>query len=278
MESKNVLIIARKEVRDFLRNRWFILYTLGFSLLAVLLLYFTTSGGEFIESKGFGRTAASLVNLVLFFIPLISLVTGSISISSERETGTLAYLLSHPVTKSEIFAGKFMGLLASISVSIVLGFGLSGMVISFKVGDENLLSFLMTAFLSLLLAASLLGIGFLISAFSRNASRAIGLAVFLWLALIILGDLGIMGTSVVLDLGIRELFVLALINPAQVFKVASIVELSKRFEVLGPVGVYVLRTFGSFGAKALLILVLTAWAIAPLSFAFYSFTRLKKEV
>ncbi|MEM4408748.1 MAG: ABC transporter permease subunit [Candidatus Caldarchaeum sp.] len=278
MESKNVLIIARKEVRDFLRNRWFILYTLGFSLLAVLLLYFTTSGGEFIESKGFGRTAASLVNLVLFFIPLISLVTGSISISSERETGTLAYLLSHPVTKSEIFAGKFMGLLASISVSIVLGFGLSGMVISFKVGYENLLSFLMTAFLSLLLAASLLGIGFLISAFSRNASRAIGLAVFLWLALIILGDLGIMGTSVVLDLGIRELFVLALINPAQVFKVASIVELSKRFEVLGPVGVYVLRTFGSFGAKALLILVLTAWAIAPLSFAFYSFTRLKKEV
>lgn len=278
MDSRNVLILARKEVRDFLRNRWFILYTLGFSLLAVLLLYFTASGGELMESKGFGRTAASLVNLVLFFIPLISLVTGAISISSERETGTLAYLLSHPVTKSEVFAGKFLGLLASIFVSIALGFGLSGMVMSLKVGDENLSSFLMTALLSLFLAASLLGIGFLISVFSRNASRAIGLAVFLWLALIILGDLGIMGTSVVLDLGIRELFVLALINPAQVFKIASIVELSNRFEVLGPVGVYVLRTFGSFGAKALLVLVLAAWVVAPLACAYYSFTRLKKEV
>jgi hypothetical protein len=49
----------------------------------------------------------------------------------------------------------------------------------------------------------------------RRASKAIGVAVFLWLLIIVLGDLGIMGTAVAMDLGIKQVFALALLNPAR---------------------------------------------------------------
>ena len=56
-----------------------------------------------------------------------------------------------------------------------------------------------------------------------------------------------MGTAVAMDLGIKQVFVLALLNPAEVFKIASVLVLSPRFEILGPVGVYAVRTFGREG-------------------------------
>ena len=100
MDTKNILLIMKKEAGESLKNRWFVLYTICFSALALLVLLFSTMGGDIAGYSGFGRTAASLINLVLLFIPLIAIITGGVSISNERENGTLPYLLSHPITKS----------------------------------------------------------------------------------------------------------------------------------------------------------------------------------
>ena len=35
MSPRTTLIIARKELRDSLRNRWFLFYTIAFSVLAL---------------------------------------------------------------------------------------------------------------------------------------------------------------------------------------------------------------------------------------------------
>lgn len=278
MDMLNVYTLARKEVRESLRNKWFILYTVSFASLALLLLFFASSAGEIVGYGGFGRITASLINLVLFFIPLISIITGAMSISNERENGTLVFLLSHPVTKSEIFVGKFTGLLLSLWVSIGLGFGVSGLAISLKgAGTEEISKFILIALLSTLLAASLLSVGFLVSALSKKGARAIGVAVFLWLGFIILGDLGIMGTTIAMDLGIKEVFTLALLNPIQVFKIAGVIILTTRFELLGPVGIYAMRTFGVAGTHVLLIGILALWTIVPLGIAFASFTVWRRE-
>jgi Cu-processing system permease protein len=277
MDCKNITLLITKEARESLRNRWFILYTICFSTLAMLLLFLSTSSGEIGGISGFGRTAASLVNLVLLFIPLIALVTGALSISNERENGTLSYLLSHPVMKSEIFLGKFIGLLLSICLSISLGFGLAGIAISIQGGSQDISKFLITSLLSALLAASLLSVGLLISVYSRSGARAIGFAVFLWLFFIVIGDLGIMGTSVVMDLGIKQVFTLALFNPTEVFKIASVLILSPRFEILGPVGIYALNTFGQKGLFYLLISVLLLWTLFPLACGYLIFNVIKRE-
>jgi len=276
MDINNVLLITGKDMRESLKNRWFVLYTVSFSVLAMLILM-AASGAEIAGFSGYGRTAASLINLVLLFVPLIALVTGAISISNERENGTLQYLLSQPVTKSEVFIGKFIGVLIPVLFSISLGFGLAGIGVALKGGGGNIWAYLFTAFMSGLLAAALLSVGFVVSVYSGKASKAIGIAVFLWLVFIILGDLGIMGTAAVMDLGIEQVFVLAVLNPAEVFKIASVLVLSPRFEILGPVGVYAVRTFGREGIIFLLISVMAAWTVVPFIFAYLSFGVLRRE-
>ncbi len=277
MEFKNVFLIMQKEVREALKNRWFIIYTVCFSILALFLLFFSYSREEILGISGFGRTAASLINLVLLFVPLVSLVTGAISISNERESGTLFYLLSHPVERSEVFTGKFLGLLVSIWVSICLGFGLSGIVVGIKGGSLGVSKYLLTTLLSLLLAASLLSIGFIVSVLSKKAAKSIGISVFLWLFFLVLSDLGIMGTTIVMELGIKPVFVLALLNPTEVFKIAAVLNMSPRFEVLGPVGVYALRSFGRDGTFYLLFSTMILWTVIPIVIGFLAFTLLKKE-
>lgn len=276
MELKNILIIMGKETRESLKNRWFVLYTASFSILAMLILILA-GGGDIAGFTGYGKTAASLINLVLLFVPLIALVTGAISIANERENGTLQYLLSHPVTKSEVFIGKFVGVLIPVWFSISLGFGLAGIGVALRGGGGNIPDYMFTAFLSALLAAALLSVGFVVSVFSGKSSKAIGIAVFLWLLFIILGDLGIMGTAAVMDLGIKQVFIMALLNPAEVFKIASVLILSPRFEILGPVGVYAVRTLGREGVMILLLSILSLWTLIPFICAFLSFSVFRRE-
>ncbi len=58
---------------------------------------------------GIRRTAASLINALLLFVALFGLSIGAVSLASDRERGTLAYLLAQPVNRFEVFLGKTMG-------------------------------------------------------------------------------------------------------------------------------------------------------------------------
>ena len=104
---------------------------------------------------------------------------------------------------------------------------------------------------------------FLISALVTRSATAVGLALFLWLLLVFFGDLGIMGTAVVLQLNTNQLFAAALANPLQLFKLASILNLRQNLEVLGPAGVYAFRTYGDRLLPALVGL-LVMWVIVAL--------------
>ena len=64
MDASNILTLAQKELRDSLRNRWFLLYTAAFISLTLALSALALSGSDIAGFAGFGRTAASLVNLV----------------------------------------------------------------------------------------------------------------------------------------------------------------------------------------------------------------------
>ena len=57
----NLLALARKEVRESLRNRWFILYTIAFAALSLALSALSLVGTGSVGFAGFGRTAASLL-------------------------------------------------------------------------------------------------------------------------------------------------------------------------------------------------------------------------
>jgi len=266
----SILTLANYEMRSSLRNRWFMLYALIFAALAMALSSLSLSGSGMFGFAGFGRTAASLVNLVLLIVPLMGLTIGAQSLAAEREKGTLAYLLAQPIGRAEVLLGKLLGLGAALLAALLLGFGLAAALIAWQGGLVEAGRYGLLVAFSLLLALVSLSIGIALSAWSRSSALATGLAIFVWLALVFLGDLGLMGGAITMKLDIGALFSLSLINPLQVFKIATVNGLRASLEVLGPAGIYATRTYGDT-LMLLLTGVLALWIILPMAAAYLRF-------
>jgi len=262
IDLANVYVLIQKELRDALRNRWFLLYAIAFAGLSLALAWLALSGAGNFGLAGFGRTSASLINLVLLIVPLMGLTLGALSLAGEREKGTLIYLMAQPINQLELLLGKFTGMALALIAALGLGFGLTGLLIAINGGGTQISTYVILLLLSCLLAVASLSVGFLISAAVKSSATAVGLALFLWLLLVFFGDLGLMGTAVVLQFTPDQLFATALANPLQLFKLASILNLRQNLEVLGPAGVYAFRTYGS-RLLPLLIVLLALWVIIP---------------
>jgi Cu-processing system permease protein len=168
--------------------------------------------------------------------------------------------------------GKNLGLAIALFSALLLGFGIRGVLIAVQGGSAEIILYLLMVLLAFMLALVSLSFGFLISSPVRKLSTAISIALFIWLLLLIFGDLGIMGTSMVLKLGVGQLFTLTMLNPMQIFKIAAILNISGSLEVLGPPGIYALRTYGTPLLPGLIAVPL-AWALLPMTLAFYAFRR-----
>ncbi|UCF27488.1 MAG: ABC transporter permease subunit [Chloroflexota bacterium] len=272
LDFNNVITITLKELQDARRNRWYLIYVLVFTGLSLALAWLGMTGLGDYGLAGFGRTAASIINIVLLVVPLMGLTLGAISLAGEREKSTLLYLLAQPVTQLEVLLGKYIGLAIALFSALVLGFGISGIFITIQGGSAEIDIYLLMVLLAFMLAMVSLSLGFLISSMVRKGSTAVSIALFIWLLLLVFGDLGLMGTSIVLNLGVDQLFTLTMLNPMQIFKIAAILNIRGSLEVLGPAGIYALRTYGTALLPGL-IAVLAVWTIAPMSLAYYSFRR-----
>jgi Cu-processing system permease protein len=272
IEFGTVSTLVFKELRDAIRNRWLALYAFAFAGLALALSWTAMSGLEGYGMAGFSRTAAALINLVLLIVPLMGLTLGAMSLAGERERGSLAYLLAQPVTIAEVMLGKFIGLGVTLAAALAFGFGISGMVIAWRGSSASGGDYLELVGLTLMLALATLSIGFLISAGSRRGATAIGIALFAWLGLAFISDLGLMETAIVLDIEINTLFTLSLLNPLQVFNMAAVLSMRGDLEVLGPAGIYAVRAYGD-GLLPMLLGVLAAWTAVPLALSYVIFRR-----
>src|SRR5690606_32530024 len=123
-----------------------------------------------------GRTAGSLVSLVLLIVPLMGLTLGGQAIAGERERGALLYLLAQPVGTLEVVLAKFLGLVAAVTGALLLGFAVAAMALSGQATTGGLGPFLGFLGLSLLLATATVSVGLLLSALSGRAAAAAGIA------------------------------------------------------------------------------------------------------
>ncbi len=135
LDFNNVITISLKELQDARRNRWYLIYVLVFTGLSLALAWMGMTGLGDYGLAGFGRTAASIINIVLLVVPLMGLTLGAISLAGERERNTLQYLLAQPVTQFEVLFGKYLGLAIALFSALVLGFGISGIFISLQGGS-----------------------------------------------------------------------------------------------------------------------------------------------
>jgi Cu-processing system permease protein len=263
---------AGREFKDALASKWFVLYTLAFTVLAVGVSFLSLSGVGSHGFAGFGRTAAGLLNLIMLVVPLMALTAGAGSIAGERERGTLLYLLAQPISRTQVLIGKYLGLATALVCSLCIGFGVSAAVLAWRTGGVGVGAYLMLIVFTAMLALAMLSVGMLISVVSRRTAVATGLALFAWLAFVFVSDLGLMASSIVFKLRVQEVFGLAAINPLQSFKMAVIVNMNASLDVLGPVGAYASHTLGS-SLPWVLTGALSAWTLLPLGIAVVLFTR-----
>lgn len=262
----NIATLCGREFRDAVRSRWFLLYTLAFVVLGVAVSYVSAAGSGGSGLSGFGRTTAGLINLVLLIVPLMGLNAGASSIASDRERGMLAYLFAQPVTRGEVLVGKYLGLAAALLACICLGLGGSAAILAIEGQRTSPASILWLCALSFALALGMLSLGVLISTLCRRASVAVGTAIFVWLTLVFVSDLGLMAGAVAMRLRIETLFAIALVNPVQVFKMWSLHAVDASLDVLGPAGLYATDEFGR-GLHAIFGACMAAWIVLPLTLA-----------
>ena len=131
-----LFIIAGKEVRDGLRNRWVVATTL---LMAALALTLSFLGAAPTGTVGVGPveiTIVSLSSLTIFLLPLIALLLSFDAVVGEIDRGTMTLLLSYPVARWQVLLGKFLGHAAIIAFATVLGYGAAGVALA--MGERKL--------------------------------------------------------------------------------------------------------------------------------------------
>ncbi|MDX1655914.1 MAG: ABC transporter permease subunit, partial [Candidatus Competibacteraceae bacterium] len=222
-----ILTVAIKEFRDGLRNRWVLACTVIFALLAVGVAWFGAAAAGSVGWAGLATTIVSLASLAVFLVPLIALLLAYDSVVGEAEQGTLLLLLSYPVSRTQLLAGKFLGHGLILGVSSALGFGAAGLAIALLSGQWNWA--LWAALGRFVLSAWLLGLCFvalayLVSVTASEKARAAGLALIGWFFLVLVYDLALLGLLAGTQGGLRaELFpYLLLLNPTDVFRLINL--------------------------------------------------------
>jgi len=273
LHPATVAAIARQELRVLLRSRWVLAYTAVFAVLTFGVGYFGLAVIEYAGFQSLDRTAVSLLNLVLYLVPLATLL---MAVQSFRpEGGVTEQLLAEPVTAAEIVLGKLAGLAGAHALSVLVGFGLTGALIAVRAGTGGLRAYLAVVAFTLLVGLVFSALGALLTLLARRSLRAYALVLVAWFVLVLLFDLVVIGlTFAVPERWANRLALAALFaNPVDATRVAALLTVSGK-ELFGPAGAVLVRALGGTApATALLVAALLLWIALPAGLAVATLRR-----
>lgn len=214
MNALGVWGILTFTYREAIRTKWVLIFGVIFFLLAVDIpdLYLSAAGN--LPPEYLSQNLSTLLSVTFPLIPLLALPMGAVSIVDDREAGTLQYLLSNPVTKSEFFLGRSVGLLCATTTVIIAGFGAASIVV-FTTGISNYFSVVMIMLFAGMLNAVMLGIALIISEFSKRKATAMGIGLMVWFLFAVVSSLDQLVIAVNLRAGAIPALILILLDPVE---------------------------------------------------------------
>ncbi|MCB1342211.1 MAG: ABC transporter permease subunit [Pseudooceanicola sp.] len=211
-----------------LRNRWVVIAAAMMGLFALVLSVAGAAPTGDIGVDHLSVTVASLTSLAVYLVPLIALLVSFDAIAGEAERGTLALHLTYPVSRGEILGGKLAAQTAVIALAVGTGYAVAA-ITSFALGGAGAVAGLAAlwrlVWTSVLLGATFLSLGHMLSCLARRPSGAAGLGVALWLVAVVLYDLGLLAGIVADDGGgftTRVFPWLLVANPADSFRIYNL--------------------------------------------------------
>lgn len=271
MPTSPVLTIARRELAEGLRNRWVVSTTLLMAALASAIAALGSAPTGSTSTGALDVVVVGLASLTIFLVPLIALLISHNAITREAEGGTLLLLLSHPLARWQVIAGKFLGQLGIMGFATVIGFTFAAGFVVWQHGAEGWQAFGAMTGASILLGAVFLSLGLLASASVQESSTAAGISIGLWLLFVAIYDMALLAALVaqgghaipgwIMDLAL-------VLNPTDAYRLLTLGEGSSA--MLSGMG-------GVFDNSALtpgtLVGALVLWCALPLGLAMAVFSR-----
>jgi len=255
------------------RNRWVISFACLFAILTMLVAYFGMVTSGYSGFQDFTRTAASLVNLGGFLVPLLALLLGVFSFLTNREY--LEIMVTQPVSRSRVLLGKYLGLVLTVVTASAVGFGLPGVVIALVIGVDGAQRYLLVVLYSLLLAVVFTGLSVLIALVVRRRQIAIGIALAVWVFYELVYGVLMLATTLYLPAVMLKttLLVGLLGNPVDIVRVVSLLQVGGP-HLFGPAGATLIKLAGSGTIAAVVgLAALGVWVVLPLLVAMKVFER-----
>lgn len=270
-----IWIITGKEVRDSLRNRWVLAATLLLAALALSLGFLGSSPTGSVKVDPLTVTVVSLSSLSIFLIPLIAMLLAYDAVIGEIERGTMALLLSYPVSRWQVLVGKFIGHLIILTLATTAGYGLAGIALQLAHGGLDIAAWKPFALLivaSVLLGAAFLAMGYLISAKVKERGTAAGIAIGVWLFFVVIFDMALLGILVADSkqaITAPMLETILLFNPADVYRLLNLTGYENTAMYAGMAGLSGQLTLG----MPVLVAAQLLWIALPFALAAWIFRK-----
>ncbi len=271
---KDMLLVLRLDLLGSLRSRWFMGYAAVFMIMTAMIFMSGVAEGRVMGFTGLTRGLLVFIQACNIIMPVFVLVTTVRTISGDRESNVLEYLLSFPVSLRSYYFGKFLGRFIVVSAPLILSMLLALIIGAVKGADIPAGLFLLYAGLLVCSALAFLGVGFFISSWVRSQELAVGAAFFVWLFLIAFIDIALIGFMIKSMMPENVIFAAAMLNPVQVFRIGAICLFDPVLSVTGPASYFILDTLGRSGCA---VYSLVYPAVLGVIFAVMGYVFFKKS-
>ena len=271
---KNLFLIAYLDIRESLRSKWFYVYAVVFGGLMGLFFITGVSDSVVMGFTGLSRMMLIFIQVTIIILPIFILITTVKSISGDRESNVLEYMLSFPVSLRDYYWGKMLGRFVTVFTPVFFAL-LLGVVFGLVHGGD--MPWHMIGLYSLLLVSIsfvFLGIAFWLSTIVKSSDIALGGAFVIWITLLAFIDIALMGLMLQNRLDDNVIVTLAMLNPIEVFRIGAITLFDPELTVIGPVAYYLLDTLGSVW---LMVYSVVYPIIVGILFAFLGYTAFRRK-
>jgi ABC-2 type transport system permease protein len=241
---KNLYLIAYLDLKESIRAKWFLIYSLVFGGLIALFFIAGVTESQVMGFSGLSRLLLMYIQITIVILPIFILITTVRSISGDRDNHILEYMLSFAISLKQYYWGKIVGRFITVYLPVLVA-----MIVAIVYGTIKGASipwdifFLYTGLL-FAMSSAFLGIAFFISSFVKSSEIALGIAFFVWIVLLAFIDIALISLMMQNRFNEELIIFIAMINPMEIFRVAAISLFDPELTVMGPVAYFLLDSFG----------------------------------
>lgn len=265
--------MLRLELQESLRSRWFHFYAAVTIGLMLLLIFTGIAESRVLGFTGLSRLLVTYIQITMAILPLFIIVVTARSMVGDREAGNLEYMLAFPISLATWFWGRFIARLVLILAPVFAALAIAAIFGAMKGYDIPWRHVGLYSGLTAALATCFLGLGFLLSAVSKSTEIALGASLLIWLLLVAFLDLLLLSILIKAQFVPEVVIAIALANPLQSFRTASMILFDPQLILLGPASYVILDNFGVTGYVLWALGYPTALGAAFAGLGYWRFSR-----